>query len=60
MRKEIEWAVCPNGCGGFILPKLTILYGTERNNKEELIINTQSIEKIILFSYPVEVFKILC
>lgn len=50
MRKEIEWAICPNGCGGFILPKLTILYGTERNNDDELNTNTQSIEKIILFS----------
>ena len=48
MSRELMWAKC--SCGEYILPKITIQYGSEINKSGKLKINTSKNECVVLFS----------
>ena len=49
MNRELMWTKCPS-CKEYILPKITIQYGTEINKSGKLKINTSKNDCIVLFS----------
>ena len=48
MSRELMWAKC--SCGEYILPKMTIQYGTEINKSGKLKLNTSKTYSVVLFS----------
>ena len=49
MTRELMWAKCPH-CDEYILPKITIQYGTEINRSGKLKFNTSKNDCSVLFS----------
>ena len=49
MNRELMWAKCPS-CNEYILPKITVQYGTEINKCGKLKVNTSKNDCVILFS----------
>ena len=49
MTRELMWAKCPS-CNEYILPKITIQYGTEINKSGKLKLNTSKNDCSVLFS----------
>ena len=48
MSRELMWAKC--SCGEYILPKITVQYGTEINKSGKIKLNTSKIDCVVLFS----------
>ena len=49
MNRELMWAKCPS-CHEYILPKITIQYGTEINRCGKIKVNTSHNDCVVLFS----------